>query len=80
MKLPLPFRSQKTSHALRATEDRTERLLAEGLRLLGQFCAKMADYVEAQRLARAGYRNQGKFLERQESPITRTNKGLDSKE
>ncbi len=79
MKLPLPFRSQKTSHALRATEDRTERLLAEGLRLLSQFCAKMADYVEAERLARSGYRNQGKFLERQESPNTSTSKALDSK-
>ena len=79
MKWPVPFRYQKTSDALRTTEDRTERLLAEGLRLLSQFCAKMADYVEAERLARSGYRNQGKFLERQESPIASANKALDSK-
>ncbi len=64
MKLPLPFRDRGSTTVVRAAEDRTEKLLAEGLRLLGQFCAKMADLIEAQRLARAGYGEQDKFLER----------------
>lgn len=64
MKLPLPFRDRGSTKVVRAAEDRTEKLLAEGLRLLGQFCAKMADLIEAQRLARAGYGQQDKFLER----------------
>jgi hypothetical protein len=64
MKLPLPFRDRGSTTVVRAAEDRTEKLLAEGLRLLGQFCAKMADLIEAQRLARAGYGQQDKFLER----------------
>jgi hypothetical protein len=64
MKLPLPFRARGSTTVVRAAEDRTEKLLAEGLRLLGQFCAKMADLIEAQRLQRAGYGEQDKFLER----------------
>jgi hypothetical protein len=64
MKLPLPFRDRGSTTVVRAAEDRTEKLLAEGLRLLGQFCAKMADLIEAQRLSRAGYGEQDKFLER----------------
>ena len=65
MKFPL-FSEAKSASAIRNSEDRAERLLAEGLRLLSQFCSKMADYIEAQRLARAGYEKQGKFLERLE--------------
>lgn len=64
MKLPLLFRNRGSITLARAAEDRTEKLLAEGFRLLGQFCAKMADVIEAQRLARAGYGQQDKFLER----------------
>lgn len=64
MKLPLPFRDRSTSKVVHAAEDRTEKLLAEGFRLLGQFCAKMAELIEAQRLSRAGYGQQDKFLER----------------
>jgi hypothetical protein len=64
MKLPLPFRDRASTTVVRGAEDRTEKLLAEGLRLLGQFCAKMADLIEAQRLARNGYGQQDKFLER----------------
>jgi hypothetical protein len=64
MKLPLPFRNRGSITLARAAEDRAEKLIAEGFRLLGQFCAKMADVIEAERLARAGYGQQDKFLER----------------
>jgi len=63
MKFPLIFRRLDAITG-NAAQDRAEKLLAESLRLLGQFCAKMADAVEAQRLARAGYSQQGEFLER----------------
>jgi hypothetical protein len=49
-----------------AAQDHAEKLLAESLRLLGQVCGKLADAVEAQRLSRAGYREQGEFLQRVE--------------
>lgn len=73
MKLPLPFRRDVPSVLKRAdAQDQAERLLAESLRMLGQVCAKVADYVEAQRLARQGYA-QGptvtlKRLDRDEGP------------
>ncbi len=63
MKSPVLFRRFAAIRS-QATQDRVEKLLAESLRLLGQFCAKLADAVEAQRLARAGYREQDEFLER----------------
>jgi hypothetical protein len=44
--------------------DSAERLLVEAFRTLGSLCARMADLVEAQRLARSGYSRQGRFLER----------------
>lgn len=47
-----------------AGEEQAEKLLAEGFRALGQVCGRIADYLEAQRLSRAGYDGQGKFLER----------------
>ncbi len=65
MKFPLLFRRFEAI-STNAAQDRAEKFLAESLRLLGQFCAKMADAVEAQRLARAGYSQQGEFLERTE--------------
>lgn len=64
MKFPLPLRNRASTIVTGGVEDRTEKLLAEGLRLLGQFCAKMADLIESQRLARAGFGHQDKFLER----------------
>ena len=44
--------------------DQAERLLAETFRTLGSLCTRLADMVEAQRLTRAGYDRQGRFLER----------------
>jgi len=63
MKFPLFFR-RTDSIASRAAQEQAEKLLAEGLRFLGKLCARMADLVEAQRLSRAGYENQGQFLKR----------------
>jgi hypothetical protein len=51
-----------------AAQDQAERLLAEAFRSLGTLCARTAELLEAQRLARSGYGAQGKFLERLEQP------------
>ncbi len=44
--------------------DQAERLLVETFRTLSTLCTRVADMVETQRLTRAGYRDQGRFLER----------------
>jgi hypothetical protein len=44
--------------------DQAERLLVETFRTLGTLCTRLADMVESQRLTRAGYDQQGRFLER----------------
>src|SRR5215469_14734442 len=87
MKFPLPIRDRTSTIVSRAIEDRTEKLLAESLRLFSQFCAKMADLVESQRLARAGFGRQDKFLERLDysqpggsATATPTNEGIGSSE
>ncbi len=63
MKFPL-FRRETSKQAIRERQDQAEKMLADGLRALGQLCAKLADLVDAQRLERAGYAEQEKFLER----------------
>lgn len=62
MRLPALFR--KRTEVQRQAQDRAEKALAEALRMAGQLCAKLADYVDTQRLSRAGYEDQGKYLER----------------
>ena len=64
MKFPLPLRDRASTIVSSRIEDRIEKLLAESLRLLSQLCAKMADLIESERLARAGFGRQDKFLER----------------
>ena len=66
MKFPLLFRKEGTSAAALARQDQAEKLISESLRLLGQVFTKLADAVEAQRLSRAGYEEQEKYLERTE--------------
>ena len=51
-----------------APADQAERVLAETFRTLGALCTRLANLVESQRLSRAGYRDQGRFLERQDRP------------
>ena len=87
MKFPLPLRNRASTIVPRAIEDRTEKLLAESLRLLSQFCAKMADLIESERLARAGFGRQDKFLERLDysqpqgsAPAAPTNERIGSSE
>lgn len=65
MKLPSLFRFDRASPLAKTSpQDQAEKLLADSFRMLSQVCTKMAEYVEAQRLARQGYETQGKFLER----------------
>jgi hypothetical protein len=66
MRLPRLFRAGRDLVPI--GQDRAERLLAEAFRSLGVLCGRLADVVEAQRLARSGYASQGKFLERLEPP------------
>ncbi|HXX29295.1 MAG TPA: hypothetical protein VEJ89_01090 [Myxococcaceae bacterium] len=68
MRLPRLFRTRRALAPAGAAQDRAERLLAETFRSLGALCARMADRVEAQRLARSGYGAQGTFLERLDRP------------
>ena len=44
--------------------DQAERLLVETFRTLSTLCARLANMVESQRLTRAGYDRQDRFLER----------------
>ena len=64
MKFPLIFSRERSSVAARARQEHLEKALSDGLRLMGQMCTKLANVVEAQRLARAGYQEQERFLER----------------
>lgn len=48
----------------RVGQDQAEKLLADGFRTLGMVCGRLADFIDKQRLAKAGYETQGKFLER----------------
>ena len=44
--------------------EQAERLLVETFRTLSTLCSRLADLVESQRLNRAGYDRQDRFLER----------------
>ena len=63
MKFSLFRRGPRAVEPRRAGDD-AEKLIAEGFRVLGQLCTRLADVLEAQRLEKQGYRDQGKFLER----------------
>ena len=64
MKFPELFKREKSSIAAREAQQRAEKLLADSFRTLSQVCTRMADFIEAQRLQRAGYEPQEKYLER----------------
>ena len=64
MKFPGLFKREKSSIAAREAQERAEKLLAESFRVLSQVCIRMADFIETQRLQRAGYEPQEKYLER----------------
>ena len=63
------FRSGKDINPVGpGAQDQMERLLADAFRSLGALFVRAAEAVEAQRLSRSGYGDQGKFLERSERP------------
>ena len=64
MKFPSLIRVRERLLAPLGHTDQAERLLVETFRTLGTLCTRLADMVESQRLTRAGYRDQGRFLER----------------
>ena len=63
--------------SLLRVRDRLLAPLVETFRTLGTLCTRLADMVESQRLTRAGYRDQGRFLERldRSAPADRTDGG-----
>lgn len=70
MRLPwFPFRRQELAPS--PAQDQAERLLAESLRTLAHLCTNMAEWVEAERLRRKGYEQQGRRLERLDEPPRR---------
>lgn len=64
MRLPDLFKRERSPIAGPDAQDRAEKLLVDAFRLMGQLCGKLADLVEAQRLSRQGYDEQGRYLER----------------
>ena len=68
MKFPL-FSKRDTSKAAQLeAQAQFERAVADGLRALGTLLTRAAELVEAQRLARKGYEEQEKYLERLDKP------------
>lgn len=63
MKFPL-FGGKDRSIQKQQAQDQAERLLVESFRTLSQVCSRFADFIETQRLARQGYEEQGRYLER----------------
>lgn len=64
MRLPALFQKDRSVQAVKDAQDRTDKILVETFRLLGQVCGKMADLIEAQRLSRNGFEKQERYLER----------------
>jgi hypothetical protein len=64
VKFPSLLRVRERLLAPLGQTDQAERLLVETFRTLSTLCSRLADRVESQRLTRAGYRDQGRFLER----------------
>lgn len=47
-----------------ASQDRAQRVMAQSLRTFSGMCLKVADFLDSQRMQRAGADTQGAFLER----------------
>lgn len=62
------FRKENSSAARREREEKLEKALADGLRVLSDLFKKSAELIEARRLERSGYEKQEKYLERVSPP------------
>lgn len=70
MRLPrFPFRRRELAPT--PAQDEAGRLLAESLRTLADVAARLAEFVEAERLRRKGYERPGRTLERLDEPPRR---------
>lgn len=47
-----------------SSQDRAQRVMAQSLRSFSGMCLKVADFIDSQRMTRAGADTQGAFLER----------------
>lgn len=68
MRLPLPFRKENTSAARRERDEQLQKSLIGVLRRLSELLEKAAIRMEAQRLKRQGYAEQGQYLVRIDKP------------
>ena len=64
VKFPSLLRVRERLMAPLGQTDQAERLVVETFRTLSTLCSRLADLVESQRLNRAGYDRQDRFLER----------------
>lgn len=64
MKFPQLFKRGKGGVSVQPTQDRAQKAFVDSLRALSRVFSKLADLVEKQRLERAGYEQQDKYLER----------------
>jgi hypothetical protein len=64
VKFPSLLRVRDRFLAPLGQKDQAERLLVETFRTLSTLCTRLADIVESQRLTRAGYDRQDRYLER----------------
>ena len=64
MRFPVLFKREKSAAAKRERQAEVERAVTQGLRTLSGLLLKVANQLEAQRLARDGYEKQERFLER----------------
>jgi hypothetical protein len=58
------FSRESTEAARRERQEQLEKRVVEGFRQLSGLLQKAAEYIEARRLERNGFREQEKFLER----------------
>jgi len=64
MKLPFFQRKKQSDAARRERADAIEKNVTATLRMLATAFARLADGIEKRRLARAGYHEQERYLER----------------
>lgn len=64
MRLPAFLRRENSIAARNERSDAVEKMVSRSLRGMASLLTRAAELVEKQRLQRAGYTEQGRFLER----------------
>ena len=64
MNLPNPFKREQSAAARRERSAQVEKAVTTSLRTLATAFTRLADVIERRRLARAGYKEPERYLER----------------